>query len=90
MGPDQLRIMLYIAIISHHEMIIIFQMARVRQIPSDVSKEGKRTEFCLSLSRQSPEWVMHDNYYPWTQEKLSINFLNVILETIWQKLLCLW
>lgn len=32
---------------------------------------------------------MHDNYYPWTQEKLSSNFLNVILETIWQKLLCL-
>ena len=51
MGPDWLRIMLYIAIISHHEMIIIFQMARVRQIPSDVSKEGKRTEFCLSLNQ---------------------------------------
>lgn len=50
MGPDWLRIMLYIVIISHHEVIIIFQMARVPEIPSDVSKEGKRTEFCLSLN----------------------------------------
>lgn len=48
MGPDWLRIMLYIVIISHYEVIIIFQMARVPEIPSDVSKEGKRTEFCLS------------------------------------------
>lgn len=51
MGPDWLRIMLYIVIISHHEVIIIFQMARVPEIPSDVSKEGKRTEFCLSLNQ---------------------------------------
>ena len=43
--------MLYIVIISHHEVIIIFQMARVPEIPGDVSKEGKRTEFCLSLNQ---------------------------------------
>lgn len=50
MGPDWLRIMLYI-VIGHHKVIIIFQMARVPEIPSDVSKEGKRTEFCLSLNQ---------------------------------------